>query len=64
MEEDVDMQSIFQMKMYRKQRWVSSSAPSEKCEKVIKQISELYHFSIKDRKDVNCAAESITSGTA
>lgn len=57
MEQDVDMQYIFQIKMYIKQRWVDSSAPLEKCEIMIKKISELYDFSIKDRKVVNCAAE-------
>lgn len=62
MEEDVDMQYIFQLKMYRKQCWVDSRALSEKSEIVIKKISE--HFSIKDRKEVNCTAESIISGSA
>lgn len=49
MEENADMQYIFQMKLYRKLCWVDSSTPSEKCEIVITKISELYHFSTKAR---------------
>lgn len=45
MEEDVDVQYIFQMKLCRKLRWVDSSTRSEKCEIVITKISELYNFS-------------------